>query len=68
MLSYFRYFRKKGWNAEEIKEFVKSHRADYTAIGRSKAIFDLIPFVNSLSSVLFATAGALWAAEIENSE
>jgi hypothetical protein len=45
--------------------FFNMHRAQYSEIGRVKAALDLVPVINSYSSILFAVVAGPWAADIQ---
>jgi hypothetical protein len=66
ILSSRRYFRQKNWSQVQKEAFVDLHRAQYSEIGRVKAALDLVPVVNSFSSILFAVVAALWASQLES--
>lgn len=60
-----RYFKLKGWDKRRAKEFDTSHRGDYTALGATSMLFEMIPFLTLLTLFTDTIGGALWTVDLE---
>ncbi|KAK9452030.1 uncharacterized protein V1518DRAFT_410184 [Limtongia smithiae] len=61
-----RYFQLKGFNAKQIRHFVRRRYGGYFTFGFCAGILEMIPLIGIFFNFTNTTGAALWAAKMEN--
>lgn len=61
-----RYYKLKGWDKQQIKEFDSMNRGYYTGLGGAALLLEMIPFLTLLTMFTNTIGAALWTIQLES--
>lgn len=61
-----RYYKLKGWDKHQIKEFDTHNRGSYTGMGAAALLLEFVPFLTILTMFTNTIGAALWTIHLES--